>query len=1116
MKRFSKKLLSLLLVVLLLSGAVPLSVFAEQVADDGSSPAVSDTEPQLFEEEQPLPESGGEQAVAQEENSGDEIAQDPPTAETTEPSQEVQSQAQPDGMQIAAEENTAVVLNSATPTYLYGVDFEQERINYTTLNVTLSAYEKLLALQAADSVTVTAALSYNGAIAQYAEKTVLLSDLSDGTFTMDLPTYGKFDVSVIFKKGEKTVAKVPAQMVGIIAEEYNVALLNATFPVTQFTLSLWDIKETAAGDPIPTVVGLSRSAAYDWDQLPENVYGLPYIPDGEQGNWSIQKKQDAFSAFVGELYALNPDSKFNLYTVDYSIASVLMLMYKNNIPLENYNVYVLSDGSGSYGIFNKIFNQEQAQSTYDTMAAEWNYVKAEYAKGNFISQKNAFSKYQGSRAVFGLPNYAYVVIREESLARKAAGLSTKVEWWLTRSDTLMCPDAAFQAEARSYVTTKNLASMLSALTEEESVEFKALFHFSEQMFAEAEKQGKKAMMLLGTRVTGEQNFLDYARFVKAYYGDEYVYYYKGHPATPTVSYPVKQEQLETLGILDIDSSIAAELILYFYPDISMSGYSSTTFLSASKDTACGLFAKSKAAAYADVNNAAAYADRVDFFMSLITDFTTETGKLCNPEHVCYLVEFQDDSGHDIAIYDATQQIIYYYNKNADGQYVAAGKTAVKAPIAKAQGGQNEITVSWDPVADAQKYRVSVYQPDTKKYTKLKETTATSYTHTGLGNGETVIYLVQAYDGETWNQAKASNHVSATTTPGAPAVKVKATTNSVTLSWKAVKGATKYKLYALDTDTNQLNSLGYGTETSRTIENLEPGHTYQYLVRSYNSAGLSKYTRRENLISATTLCTAPKLIANGGKRAVTLNWTAVEGATRYRIYAYNAKTKTYTGVANTTKTTYTVSKLADGTAYTYLVRAYNGTAYSPYSVKDHATARTKCAAPKLTATGGKKCVKLQWKAVTGATSYRIYAYDAKTKKYTSIATTKKTAYTVTGLKNGTAYTYLVRANNGATYSPYTTKNHVTVKTLCATPKVTAKAGKNSVTLTWKGVAGAERYRVYVYDTKTKKYTGLGNTKEKTYKITGLKSKTRYVYLVRAYNGTAYSAYSVENTVSVKTK
>lgn len=93
MKRFSKKLLSLLLVVLLLSGAVPLSVFAEQVADDGSSPAVSDTEPQLFEEEQPLPESGGEQAVAQEENSGDEIAQDPPTAETTEPSQEVQSQA---------------------------------------------------------------------------------------------------------------------------------------------------------------------------------------------------------------------------------------------------------------------------------------------------------------------------------------------------------------------------------------------------------------------------------------------------------------------------------------------------------------------------------------------------------------------------------------------------------------------------------------------------------------------------------------------------------------------------------------------------------------------------------------------------------------------------------------------------------------------------------------------------------------------------------------------------------------------------------------------------------------------------------------------------------------
>ena len=41
------------------------------------------------------------------------------------------------------------------------------------------------------------------------------------------------------------------------------------------------------------------------------------------------------------------------------------------------------------------------------------------------------------------------------------------------------------------------------------------------MFEDAEKNGKQAMMFLGTRVTGEAYFEDYARFCMLYYGDEY-------------------------------------------------------------------------------------------------------------------------------------------------------------------------------------------------------------------------------------------------------------------------------------------------------------------------------------------------------------------------------------------------------------------------------------------------------------------------------------------------------------------------------------------------------------------------------------------------------------------
>ncbi|MGN0038174.1 MAG: hypothetical protein ACI36Y_03435 [Coriobacteriales bacterium] len=43
--------------------------------------------------------------------------------------------------------------------------------------------------------------------------------------------------------------------------------------------------------------------------------------------------------------------------------------------------------------------------------------------------------------------------------------------------------------------------------------FKAAFHLSDQLFASAQEQGKKIMVLMGTRVNLETNFEPFARFV---------------------------------------------------------------------------------------------------------------------------------------------------------------------------------------------------------------------------------------------------------------------------------------------------------------------------------------------------------------------------------------------------------------------------------------------------------------------------------------------------------------------------------------------------------------------------------------------------------------------------
>ena len=172
--------------------------------------------------------------------------------------------------------------------------------------------------------------------------------------------------------------------------------------------------------------------------------------------------------------------------------------------------------------------------------------------------------------------------------------------------------------------------------------------------------------------------------------------------------------------------------------------------------------------------------------------------------------------------------------------------------------------------------------------------------------------------------------------------------------------------------------------------------------------------------------------------------------------------------------------------------------------------------KVTPTAYNKA-KLSWKKVSGATSYEIYQYNTKTKKYAKVATVKGTSYTKTGLTVGTSYKFKVRAVSGKTVSGYT--KAVAVKTSLA--KVTGLTVKNnkkgSVKLSWKKVEGATGYKVYQYNTKTKKYTKIATVKSTSYTKTKLKTKTTYRYKVRAYKNvgktTVHGSYSSVKSVKV---
>ena len=194
--------------------------------------------------------------------------------------------------------------------------------------------------------------------------------------------------------------------------------------------------------------------------------------------------------------------------------------------------------------------------------------------------------------------------------------------------------------------------------------------------------------------------------------------------------------------------------------------------------------------------------------------------------------------------------------------------------------------------------------------------------------------------------------------------------------------------------------------------------------------------------------------------------------------------------------------------------YKGTQSVKYSVV--------LAKPIVSARVGENKIVLSWAKIPGAQYYRIYGYNIKTGKYDRLANTKALSYTRTGRKPGTEYAYLVRAyfiNKAGkeVLSAYSEANNVYCATLCKAPVAKSTVSGKNVTLKWAKVAGASFYRVYQYNTKTKKYTTLASALTKPNVTLSKQAKGTHYYLVRAFNKYSQgSKYTTKNLTKAVVK
>lgn len=355
-------------------------------------------------------------------------------------------------------------------------------------------------------------------------------------------------------------------------------------------------------------------------------------------------------------------------------------------------------------------------------------------------------------------------------------------------------------------------------------------------------------------------------------------------------------------------------------------------------------------------------------------------------------------------------------------------------------------------------------------------------------------------------------------------------NILQLSWVEVEYASGYEIYRSTSTGGEYSKIATIKKGSTTSYNdnfdIETGTTYYYKIKAFYESETITYGAASDVISGkTTLLATSVTLASADYNAVDISWKAVDGAQGYVISCSAGTSGSYNTIEIITSgntTSFKNTGLTAGTAYYYRIRAYrtvNGVkVYSSYSEGQSVKPIPK--QPTVSASSvSYNGIKLTWNKINGANGYVIYRATSSNGTFTAIKTITSGAiisYTNTGVGSGTTYYYKIRAyrtvSGAKVYGSYSSAK--TGKAVPAKPTISTKtAGYNSVTVSWKKVAGATGYVIYCSTSSAGTYSAVktitsGSTIK--YKNTGLTSGKTYYYKVRAYRtvkGTRiYSGYS----------
>ncbi len=455
---------------------------------------------------------------------------------------------------------------------------------------------------------------------------------------------------------------------------------------------------------------------------------------------------------------------------------------------------------------------------------------------------------------------------------------------------------------------------------------------------------------------------------------------------------------------------------------------------------------------------------------------------------------------------ATDTVTSSINGSQTGIVVAAVPGAPTG--AHATPGNASALVSWSAPA-ANGSAITGYTVTSSVGAKHCTTSGTlSCTVTGLTNGTPYTFTVTATNGVgTGPASAASNSVTPAAVPGAPTgAHATAGNTSALVSWvaPASNGGSAITGYTVTSSPGAKHCTTSGT-LSCTVTGLTNGTPYTFTVTATNVIGTGPASAASNSVTPAAVPGAPTgAHATAGNTSALVSWVAPasngSAITGYTVTSSSgAKHCTTSGTLSCT-----VTGLTNGTPYTFTVTATNGVGTGPASAASNSV--TPAAVPGAPtgahATAGNTSALVSWVAPASNGGSAITGYTVTSSPGAKHCTTSGTlSCTVTGLTNGTPYTFTVTATNGVGTGPASAaSNSVTPAAVPGAPTgAHATAGNTSALVSWVAPASNGGSAITGYTVTSSpgaKHCTTSGTLSCT--VTGLTNGTPYTFTVTATN------------------